>query len=184
MVLVPRVGGLGTGFFQELHWGCKPGFPLPSGMWPRCSRHQRNLSQWWCTPVVLVPDGAGIRPCVARRPGPPLHRDGDLIPCSMTIAFLASLPRIAALLALKCCALVSSSGCAICGWVRHYISSGKHRKLMPVPHSPETGAAVVPKVLATSLAMTPHTGDASPEGIGIRPPCRDRFGIRCVETAT
>ena len=50
-----------------------------------------------------MPDGAGIRPSVARRPWLPLLRDGDLIPCSMTNAFLASLPRIVAFLVLKWC---------------------------------------------------------------------------------
>ena len=38
-----------------------------------------------------------------------------------------------------------------------------------VPAPLSKGAAVVLKALATSLAMTPHTGGVSPDGFGIRP---------------
>ena len=52
--------------------------------------------------MVSARKGLALGP-VSRQAWHPLHRDGDLIPCSMTIALLAYLPRIVAFLVLKWC---------------------------------------------------------------------------------
>ena len=102
-----------------------------------------------------MPDGAGIRPCVARRPWLPLLRDGDLIPCSITHAFLAFLPRIVALPVLKshpplmCVVLVPRMG----GWGTK-IFQELHWDTKPGFLLPLRGEA---EVLKASAMMT-HTG--------------------------
>ena len=42
VVVVPRVGGLGTIFFQEQHLGSKARDHTFNLVWQPCSRHQRN----------------------------------------------------------------------------------------------------------------------------------------------
>ena len=42
VVVVPRVGGVGTIFFQEQHLGRHARDHTLNWVWPRCSRHQRN----------------------------------------------------------------------------------------------------------------------------------------------
>ena len=55
-----------------------------AGEWQRCSRHQRNH-------FAMVPHAGGVgtsgcrHQAQGRPPWLPMHRDGDLIPSSMTI---------------------------------------------------------------------------------------------------
>ena len=55
---------------------------------------RNDAAHSWCQPETGLASGP-----VSRQAWHPLHRDGDSIPCSMTIAFLASLPKIVAFLA-------------------------------------------------------------------------------------
>ena len=66
----------------------------------------------YAKPLATTPHAGGVgtrercrhQAQLSRRPWrTPLLRDGDLIPCSMTIALLAYLPRIVHFLALNWC---------------------------------------------------------------------------------
>lgn len=76
-----------------------PARGLPSRLPPRQARRSRQRMR----PVVCVPSGGvgpqpgGVRPRVARRPGPPLRCDGELLLCTVdgiAIRVLASDPRL------------------------------------------------------------------------------------------
>ena len=88
-----------------------------------------------------------------------MRRDGDLIPCSMTIALLAYPPRIVAFLVLKLCPpLMFVVFGATDGWVGHSNLSGValgHNARVPTPLR---DVAEVLKASAKSLAMMPHIG--------------------------
>ena len=105
MVLVPRVGGLGTKFFQEVQSSRKARVSTPPtgsgcGAQGVCETSRYDVAQAWGQRLIPLAFGPGRR----RRPWRSLLRDGDLIPCSMTIALLAYLPRIVHFLVLKWCA--------------------------------------------------------------------------------
>ena len=104
VVLVPRVGGLGTKFFSGSAVEQKARVSTPPtgsgcGAQGVCETSRYDVAQAWGQRLIPLAFGPGRR----RRPWRSLLRDGDLIPRSMTIALLAYLPRIVHFLVLKWC---------------------------------------------------------------------------------
>ena len=104
-------------FFQEQHLGSKARDHTFNLVWQPCSRHQRNH-------FAMMPHAGGVgtsgcrHQAQGRPPWLPMHRDGDLIPSSMTICLAGYSPRIVTFLALKDVRLL------ICGWATAVLRVG------------------------------------------------------------